>query len=230
MRRFSSSSIAAVAILLTLLSLGAAKPKYIHPKDVDWAKILPPPPAAGSDEAKADLAAVLEAQKTRTPEEIARCKAEAPANAFYFKKVLGNWFNAKSLPVTATLMEQALIDANNVSETAKAHYKRPRPYVADSRVHPVLAPEKAASYPSGHAVRGIVWATLLSEMFPEHKDELMAAGKQFGDDRVIAGMHYPSDVAAGQKLGAAIAQKLLDDPAFKADLEKAKDECLSAAH
>ena len=38
-------------------------------------------------------------------------------------------------------------------------------------------------------------------------------------------MHYPSDVAAGQKLGAEIARRLLANPDFRADLREAKQEC-----
>jgi acid phosphatase (class A) len=219
--------------LVSLCALAAAAgtaPKYVHPQDVDYQKLLAPPPAEGSDEQKAELKTLRDWQNKRTPDEIARCKAEAPANYFIFSSAVGSWFNEKNLPRTAALLAQATVDLNSVSETAKANYKRPRPYVADPTIHPVLKAEKSASYPSGHAVRGIVWATLLSEMFPEHKDDLMKLGKQYGDDRVIAGMHYPSDVIAGQKLGAVIAKKLLDNSEFKSELEHARDECMALSH
>jgi len=74
-------------------------------------------------------------------------------------------------------------------------------------------------------MRGILWASLLSEVFPGQRDSLMARGKQIGDDRFLAGMHYPSDVAAGQKLGAEIARRLLADDAFRARLQAVRDEC-----
>jgi acid phosphatase (class A) len=101
--------------------------------------------------------------------------------------------------------------------------------VANPKIHPCLPLERSYSYPSGHAVAGIVWATLLSEIFPEKRDALMARGKQIGDDRVLAGVHYPTDVIAGRKLGEEIARRLLADQAFRAELEKAKQECLAAA-
>ena len=56
----------------------------------------------------------------------------------------------------------------------------------------------------------------------------MTRGKLMGDDRVIAGMHFPSDVAAGQKLGGAIAKKLMENPVFQKSLQDAKDECTKA--
>jgi len=53
----------------------------------------------------------------------------------------------------------------------------------------------------------------------------MARGRQIGDDRFLAGMHYPSDVAAGQKLGAEIARRLLANPDFREQLRQAAREC-----
>jgi len=205
------------------------QPKYLRPVDVDWQSIVPAPPAESSPQYKRDIDAVLQWQEKRSKDEIARCEAEAPGTGFFFANVLGKWFNAKSLPYTAELLSQVNTDTNSISEAAKRRWKRPRPYQADARVKPCIGLENTTSYPSGHATRGIVWATVLAEIFPEHRDELLAKGKQFGDDRVIAGVHYPTDVAAGQKLGAAIAEKLLAHPDFQTDLQRAKDECLATA-
>jgi hypothetical protein len=144
--------------------------------------------------------------------------------------VLGDWFNARSLPITADLMNQAQADATACSKEIKKKFDRQRPFAVDNRIKPCVFEEATASYPSGHAMRGILWATLLSEIFPEQRDALMARGRLFGDDRVIAGVHWPSDVEAGQKLGEEIARKLLDNPDFKDELKHAKDECLVSAH
>jgi membrane-associated phospholipid phosphatase len=38
-------------------------------------------------------------------------------------------------------------------------------------------------------------------------------------DRVIAGVHYPTDVTAGMALGNAIADALLKNEKFRAELE-----------
>jgi hypothetical protein len=70
-----------------------------------------------------------------------------------------------------------------------------------------------------------VWSRILAEIFPEKKERLLKRGLQVGEDRVIAGIHFPSDVAAGQKLGDAIADKLLADPQFNEALKQAKAEC-----
>jgi hypothetical protein len=208
----------------------AAKPLYVKADDADWSAMLPGPPADDSPEHRAEVATLLHWQEKRTAEDVARCKSEEEVTAFVFAEVLGDWFNSTSLPVTANLMHQVYVDTRGVSNAAKKKWKRVRPPLAIPELRPCVALEKTPSYPSGHATRGIVWATLLSEMFPDHKDALMARGRLIGEDRVIAGMHYPSDVAAGQKLGEEIAQRLLANPDFMQELHRAKDECMAGVH
>jgi acid phosphatase (class A) len=230
MRRVRPSYAFVLVTILASLAWAAKAPKYIHPQDVDSASIMPGPPADDSAEHKAEIETVFQWQNKRTTEDVQRCKKEATADVFVFADVLGDWFNARSLPITGELMNQAHTDASACSQEIKKKYNRQRPFTVDDRIKPCVFEEASASYPSGHALRGILWASLLSEMFPEHRDALMARGRQFGDDRVIAGVHWPSDVEAGQKLGAEIARKLLDNPDFKNDLQHAREECLTTMH
>jgi acid phosphatase (class A) len=73
----------------------------------------------------------------------------------------------------------------------------------------------------------MVLALTLAEIFPDQKGALIARAKLVGDDRALAGQHFPSDVAAGRILGKAIFQKMVQNPDFQSQLEKAKDECLA---
>jgi len=208
---------------------GAAN-HFLKPGAIDVASLLPGPPADDSAEHRQELQTLLDWQEKRTPEQIARCKAEEEVTVFAFGDVLGNWFNAKDLPLTAHLMRRASNDAKVFIDEGKTHWDRKRPWAADPRIHSCVVLENTPSYPSGHATRGILWGTLLSAIFPEEKEKLMARGELIGEDRVISGAHYPSDVVAGQKLGAEIAKGLLGDPEFQAEFEKMKHECLAEAH
>ena len=49
-------------------------------------------------------------------------------------------------------------------------------------------------------------------------------GWQQGWDRVVAGVHFPSDVYAGQVLGKALARAMLADKRFRERFESAKQE------
>lgn len=187
------------------------------------------PPADDSPEHAAEVARMLGLQATRTPEDVRRCQEEEDVTAFAFSTVLGDWFNERDLPRTAAVMRDTFADAKAVSDGAKKVWNRVRPPKANPDIHPCVRPELTPSYPSGHAVRGVVWAALLAEVFPDKRDALMARGRQIGDDRFMAGMHYPTDVVAGQKLGAEVAAKLLANEQFRAKLERAKEECLAGA-
>jgi acid phosphatase (class A) len=228
MRRIRPSVV--LISLLAVLSFAAAKPRFIQPQDVDWESILSAPPADDSADHQEEIATVLQWQNKRTTQDVSRCRQEVDVDGFIFAQVLGDWFNPRMLPVTADLLNQTSIDAKAITNTAKKKWNRTRPYDADARIKPCVEKESSASYPSGHAVRGIVWATVLSELFPEHRDQLMALGRRIGDDRVIGGVHWPSDVEAGQKLGAAIAGKLMDNADFKIEMQRAREECLTTVH
>ena len=223
--RFARPTLAALAFALCVAAAPTSQPAYLAPDHFDFPALLGPPPADDSQVHKDEVDHMLALQASRTPEEIARCKSEEDVTVFAFATVLGDWFNEKDLPETAALMKDAYNQARVVSNAAKIVWNRTRPPLADSRIAPCVVLEKTASYPSGHAVRGIMWSTFLSEIFPDKKDALMARGKQIGNDRFLAGMHYPSDVVAGQKLGAEIARRMLADAEFAARLEKIKQEC-----
>ncbi len=49
------------------------------------------------------------------------------------------------------------------------------------------------SYPSGHAFQSYYLGKILSQKFPERKEEIMKIAKRCGDIRIIGGLHYPSD-------------------------------------
>ena len=229
MSRFAQAASITLLSLLSLALSPTSQPAYLAPDNFDFKSLLGDPPADDSQQHKDEVAQLLTLQATRTPDDEARCKSEVNDTVFLFSTVLGPSFNAKELPLTAALMAEVAKQAKIPLGVAKKLWNRARPPLADPRIHACVDLEKSASYPSGHATRGILWATLLSEIFPDQRDALMARGKQIGDDRFISGIHYPTDVVAGQKLGAEIARRFLADEAFKVRLEAVKEEQLAVA-
>lgn len=179
-------------------------------------------PAAGSPDDAADRAVVLWEQRTRTPDEVARAVAEEELSLEDFAAALGPGFDPARHPLTEALLARAAEASRPCVAAAKGAHARPRPYAADGRVEPVISREATASFPSGHATRGALFAAVLAELAPDRREALARRGAQIGEDRVIAGVHYPSDVAAGERLGQAVARALLADPAFRAALEDAR--------
>lgn len=226
MKRISTAFFLAFIVFAAVVS-GASK--YVQPAAVDYKAILTTAPAQDSAQEKQDMDEVLWLQKTRTPDEIKRAQSEVTITAFSFSDVLGPWFNANDLPVTAALMSQVEKDTKAIFNPAKDEFGRKRPFMVNPDVHPCVTTETTPSFPSGHSTRAVVWAYILADMFPEHREALLARAYQIGDDRVLAGMHFPTDVEAGRVLGKAIAEQMLADPTFQADLDKAKAECMADA-
>jgi hypothetical protein len=218
-------------VLLAFLCLAPAQQQapFVSPADFDFEALLGNPPADDSTTHRREVEQMLAIQASRTSEQEQRCKSEEKVTPFVFAEILGPWFNAKELPLTAALFREVTVQTTDISDVPKKKWSRVRPPLADPRIHPCVVLEHTGSYPSGHATRGVVWAILLAEIFPDEKQQLLDRGKLIGQDRVIGGMHYPSDVAAGQKLGAEIAKKFLANPAFLAEFDKVKQECHSHA-
>ena len=62
------------------------------------------------------------------------------------------------------------------------------------------------SYPSNHSTLSAARSEILAYLFPAHADFIRAVGKEAGDSRIWAGIHYPMDNVAGVQLGRSVAQ------------------------
>jgi len=219
--RFRGSSIF-VPLILVLCSL--ARAGYVDPADFDFRALLPPPPAIGSAQQSAEIDVMLKLQSERTPADVKRIKKESKMTGFIFSECLGSWFNPDDLPVTADFLDKVLVDSKTICSAAKKVFQRERPYLTDSRIHPCET-EDTYSYPSSHSTRAMVLAMTISQILPDQKSALIALARKIGDDRALAGQHFPSDVAAGRILADAVFQKMMQNPEFQSDLMKAKQEC-----
>lgn len=178
----------------------------------EWIAFLGPFPAVDSDEGKADLAILLWHQRTRTPVDIQRAASEVKLTMEAYATASGRALNAAQFPKTAALIDKVGKDTKAVTDSLKKHFLRPRPYLTDGRVQPAIERETSPSYPSGHATRGLIFGIILGELAPERRETLLTAGRQVGVDRVIGGVHYPSDIEAGQRLALRLATAWLADP------------------
>ncbi len=112
----------------------------------------------------------------------------------------------------------------------KNKYSRIRPYQLDTDLVTVIDGPPHPSYPSGHATQGYLVASILAELFPAgdlRNSQVMELGKGIGTRREIAGVHYPSDTAAGVALAKQLKPILMNDPEFQKTFEAAKSEIFS---
>ena len=191
---------------------------------IDLKQVLPVPPAPESLAAAADMEVVRQVEVWRTPEQVALAKFIENDNAFNHASVLGAWFTAANLPVTAQFLKEVTADANLVSRGTKKLFQRLRPPQVDPTLRPCVEVPASAGYPSGHAMRATLWAAVLSDIFPEQKAALEARAQNARWSRVIGGVHFPSDVIGGRLLAEAIMRELRKNPAYEAKVKKCRAE------
>ena len=102
---------------------------------------------------------------------------------------------------------KALIkEVASITIRLKYKFNRPRPF----QLGKVLGIEvtkyssstaNTPAFPSGHATQSVVVAHVLSDKYPELKDDLMKVADKVSLSRLVGGHHYPSDVEYGKQLG-----------------------------
>lgn len=197
----------------------------------DALKILPPPPALGSPQQLAELQ-TFEATRALegTPRwtQALRDADLSGKEAFHgFSCAAGVRIGPETTPTLAKMLLRMLDDGRPVYNPIKRAYARKRP--AAGNTAPICIPrehwiETDGSYPSGHSMIGYSWALILAELVPDRTSELTRRGREFGDSRVICGVHWQSDVDAGRTLAGALVARLHAEPGFQADLATARSE------
>lgn len=201
---------------------------FISSQSLDLTRVLGGPPAPASEGQRSDLQAVLRAQAARTPAQIAAAQDPNDLTVFQFADVLGPAFAQSRLPLATAFFDKVREDALDALAPAKNRWKRPRPFLVSSEVHPAGEKPGSASYPSGNALLGYVYAVLLADILPERRDAIFAKGIDIGDARVVNGVHYPSDLAAGRLAATAVVTALPNAPGYAAELAAAREEIRAA--
>ncbi len=199
---------------------------FIDPTILDLTLILPPPPAQDSDITKAELADIHRIEKQRTPQQIAEAQADdKEQDIFIFKDVLGKSFTVENLPLTGVLSAHIHSDEGVASKPLKAGFARPRPFQFDSSLHPVCElTQEHNSYPSGHTLSGYLLAFALVQMVPEKQTQIMKRADEYAHNRVVCGVHYPSDVEASHRTAYVVFGYMLANPRFQKELAAAREE------
>ncbi|MCI0389071.1 MAG: phosphatase PAP2 family protein [Acidobacteria bacterium] len=104
------------------------------------------------------------------------------------------------------LIGAVLFDAWIASQDGKFTYWYIRPHQLDSGIVPLFPVPNFPSYPSNHSTFSTARTEILAYLFPTRADFIRAIGKEAGDSRIWAGIHYQMDNVAGVELGKSVAQ------------------------
>jgi membrane-associated phospholipid phosphatase len=115
------------------------------------------------------------------------------------------------------LLMTAIYDATIAAWDSKYAFNRLRPSQVDPRLTTAVAVPHSPSYPSEHAAVAGASATILGHLYPSQQSALQAMVAEAVLTRQVAGVEFPSDVAAGLELGhqvgAAAVQRAQNDGA-----------------
>jgi len=120
--------------------------------------------------------------------------------------------NAASCPATCTLVQIAQAVGSMIAMYFKRIYRRPRPVQVYPPLMPLLLTPPHASYPNAHALQSNLMSRLLAQdgVRPDLKEPLMQLARRVGQNREIAGVHYPSDRIASEGMAPKIMNVLND--------------------
>ncbi len=164
-----------------------------------------PYPALGTEASHRDFDVLLQLQNTRTPEQ---CELAAKEEDVSLERMFAGATGPLTKKEMRIVLPQVIGGFAEVGANiyiAKKLFKRPRPYLTNTILTPCIDREGSYAYPSGHTATAWYFAHKLSRIFPARKVALMKRAEEISWNRVIGGVHHPTDIEAGKKLGEVLA-------------------------
>ena len=120
--------------------------------------------------------------------------------------------NAPRAARVYALIASVNFDAFIASNDGKFAYWYLRPHQLDTTITPLFPVPNFPSYPSNHSTLSTAKSEVIAYLFPDpaRATFIRALGKEAGDSRIWAGIHYPMDNAAGVELGKNVANVFID--------------------
>lgn len=158
----------------------------------------------GSEAQQRDERELLVRQAKRSESDCVRARSEVYVTLpVFFGGNIGLLSDAET-NILSPFFAKVRNDADYYIQMLKKEFQRKRPHLYVGGISPCVPKEVTAAYPSGHATLSKLFALILSDFFPDRKAALLARADQISLDRVISGMHHPSDIEAGKRLAGLV--------------------------
>jgi len=206
----------AILIVLALLCAGASAAGAEELSAKNWPMWLasgpeaprsPPPPADATEE----LRQLKELASHRTAADLdlmAWWDVGGPVyrwNQIANNELLNHGITVPMASRHLALLHAAMYDAVVIVWDSKIAHARPRPSQGDATLAVVLPVPSSPSYPSDFAAVATAAAEVLAYVFPDRADVIRGKAEEAMRARQLAGLEFPSDVAAGREIGTRIA-------------------------
>ncbi|MBK7961271.1 MAG: phosphatase PAP2 family protein [Bdellovibrionales bacterium] len=209
-------------LLLLMVSASSSGAEFRILSGLDSVDVadLAPPKDADMGAQKADYKISYDFMKNRTPDQCRYAEIAAKMDlSVVFVKPLGPLEKSEVEPYLK-IFDSAKNDAFMISRSVKEKFQRERPFVKYSdEIKPCAVSSKTTSFPSSHATLSRLVARLFSEIYRDRAQLLLEVSNDIALSRVIAGVHFQSDIDAGKKLGDRVFEVMKKDPEFYQCLE-----------
>lgn len=208
----SNKKLSLLFILIFSGSLFALQPNH-EPNFVkvllDYEKIFGPYPELGTAESQQDFDTLYYWQNNRTQDQCDQAQKEVPVSLESFFGGPDGPLSESEIKSLRVFFYKNVIRGGGHATAAKYKFKRPRPYEIKNDLVPCIDKSSSHAYPSGHTTVARVLGLLLAQKFPERELEFIQRADEIALNRVIGGVHHPSDIEAGKKLADQIVKDMM---------------------
>ena len=199
-------------------------------------RFLNNPVDTASNRYMADLMLYWSNKPIRDTERGDTASVEAEYSVAMMQKIMGEaigiTISDEKTPAITRLLSHVLDKASETADRLKPLRFRKRPFVQLGEPSAVAGDEEKergkSSFPSGHTNLGWSEALVMAEVVPEHQNEILRRGYEYGHNRLIVGYHWYTDIEATRQLAAALVARLHAAPAFLDMIAAARAEYESA--
>lgn len=127
--------------------------------------------------------------------------------------VFKNLFVNRTRKYPEKIVKELLDNSRPIILKLKNYHDRRRPnVVAEDRgiklSYHKMKSAQTPSFPSGHSTQSKLVALVLSDLYPEMRNEFMTAAEHISKSRIVARVHYESDKKIGEQLGESLFHHL----------------------
>ena len=179
----------------------------------------PPPPAYNSDAFRMQVKRVREVSDARTNEQVRVAQywenltgsfAAGAWNVVARNAMAARGFDEATTARTLAMIHMVAFDAVLACHDSKFVYWVPRPTQVDPQITLPIGVPNFPSYPSNHACISGAVGRMLDALLPDTKGMYEAMGRQAGDSRVYAGIHYQMDLDAGYEIARKVSARAIE--------------------
>lgn len=211
------------SFVFLFLSLTANAKPYFDGKTIS-PTLLNPPYKINSKEWNNDVDQIAKMQKQVDPAELTKAQEEKDVKPELITLTIDKNLTRAAYPKLYHLLDRVSETTYDSAHNAKVFWFMKRPYLESAKVKALIEKSYSPAYPSGHTTFSFTQAKILSEIFPAKRSEFFKRADEISNHRVLVGMHYVQDVAAGKDLSLLVTGALMQNQDFLDDFDAAKEE------